>query len=316
MAGPFWEPLPPFLPLQHRASLSCTLSQSILPRAASRPHPAFFPVLSAQAPYIPTFPLPLLEGGSPRLAGLKCMDLVPSPGKCPRSCSQAPSPGSWEGEGKARRGLGGTGILDRFSRLLQLCWRSGHSRRDQSAYPVAAVRVHGAERPGRPSCASHSLSLLPFSRFSGCGERTHACLPRFGEGWGGAEGLGRRQGCFYEKEITVLPRRPHRALQSSALREVFALFYSLPLSLLCPHLHLTRVWPVHSSLGGPRPPEVARAPSGPIRLVQNDNDTHQRASLSGIACAQPPQPGLRRMRVLRSVAEPVRQQRKPPGERR
>lgn len=29
--------------------------------------------------------------------------------------------------------------------------------------------------------------------------------------------------------------------------------------------------------------------------------------------AQPPQPGLRRMRVLFTLAEPIREQRKPPG---
>lgn len=57
MAGPSWEPLSPFLPLQHRASLSLCLNLFclVLPPA---PTPLSFPALSADAPYTPTFHLP------------------------------------------------------------------------------------------------------------------------------------------------------------------------------------------------------------------------------------------------------------------
>lgn len=43
MTGYSWEPLSPFLPLQHRASFSLTLSEFILPPAISCPHSFFFP---------------------------------------------------------------------------------------------------------------------------------------------------------------------------------------------------------------------------------------------------------------------------------
>lgn len=52
------------------------------------------------------------------------------------------------------------------------------------------------------------------------------------------------------------------------------------------------------------------SPLRPIRLVQND--AQERACLAD-ALAQPAQTGLRRMRVLFSIAEPVRKQRRPPG---
>lgn len=174
----------------------------------------------------------------------------------------------------------GAGILDRFSRLLQLSWRSGHSRRDQSASLVAAVWVDGAERPGRPSCASHSLSLLFFSRFSGCRERKPACR---GLGKGGEElrtwEVGRavstrRKSLFFQGRsigLSSLPPSERPSLFFIHCPSRFsALTYTLHVSGRC-----TAPW------GGPRPPEVARAPFGPIRLVQNDNDIHQRASVSG-----------------------------------
>lgn len=104
MAGPSWKPHSPFLPPLYMASPS--LIASILLPTTSCPHPSFFPCPYAQALDTPTFPFSLSEGGSFCLAGLRCVDLVLSPGKSPSSCSQAPSPAPPKREG------GGGGILE------------------------------------------------------------------------------------------------------------------------------------------------------------------------------------------------------------
>lgn len=135
MAGPLWEPLSPSLPLWHRASLALTLSGSVLSPA---PIPPPRPVLSAQAPDTSTFPFSPLVGSSPCLAGLGCLDLLPTPRR--RSFSTARRRQS----GVCVCVLGAGDILARRSGpASQVSWRSGHSRGDQGAYPVAAPRLAG-----------------------------------------------------------------------------------------------------------------------------------------------------------------------------
>lgn len=111
---------------------------------------------------------------------------------------------------------------------------------------------------GKTSCVPHSLSL-PLSPPLLQVRRSHSSQSRFGEGWGGAAGLGRRQGCFYQKEITVTFET---APPSSAASERPLLFLSLhrPLPLFCPHLHLIRVWPVHGLGVRGSPPQRSPAP--------------------------------------------------------
>lgn len=89
MAGPFWEPLSPSPPLCTRL-LSPSLCLDLF-----CPLPLFLLLaLSPQSPDTPTSPFSPLEGNSPCLAGLGCLDLLPTPRR--RSFSTAP-----QGEGKA-----------------------------------------------------------------------------------------------------------------------------------------------------------------------------------------------------------------------
>lgn len=64
---------------------------------------------------------------------------------------------------KAERWEGGGTVLDRRSGpSSQVSWRSGHSRGDQGAYPVAALPAGRTERPGR--LAGHCITF-PFALF-------------------------------------------------------------------------------------------------------------------------------------------------------
>lgn len=181
MAGPFWEPLSPSLPLLHRASLALTLSGSVLSPAPILPSR---PVRSAQSSDTPTFPFSPLKGSSPRLAGLGCLDLLPTPRR--RSFSTAPQ--------EARAVGKGGGILDRWSGpSSQVSWRSGHSRADQGAYPVAALLACQTERPGRLAAHCTPFPFALFPAFKG-GRIAFPPVAVWGR-WGGAEELGlRREG--------------------------------------------------------------------------------------------------------------------------
>lgn len=175
------------------------------------------------------------------------------------------------------------GIPDRLSGLLsQVSWPAGHSRRDQSADPVAALPVQGAEQPGRQLRTTHPVPSPLSPAFAGA----EIALPPVAV-WGRVGrscGTGKEAGLFLSEGNHCSPSRwPHRALQSSALRAAFALsFSSSPPPALLPSP------PPYTLLAGAQlrgvgaSPEVPGAPFGPIRLVQNDNDTHERASVPGI----------------------------------
>lgn len=182
MAGPFWEPLSPSSSTAQGFSRPHSIWICFVPCPYSSFSPC--PVWSAQSSDTPTFPFSPLKGSSPRLAGLGCLDLLPTPRR--RSFSTAPQ--------EARAVGKGGGILDRWSGpSSQVSWRSGHSRADQGAYPVAALPACQTERPGRLAahCTPFPFGLFP--AFKG-GRIAFPPVAVWGR-WGGAEELGlRREG--------------------------------------------------------------------------------------------------------------------------
>lgn len=156
MAGPFWEPLSPSPPLLHPASLTLTLSGSVL---SSAPIPPSRPVLSPRSPDTPTFPFSPLEGSSPCLAGLGCLDLLPIPRRWSFSTTNASRRRQSGGGG----GGGGPSLTAGQGPHLKFPGaRDTPEGARALAYPVAALPAGRTERPGR--LAGHCITF-PFALF-------------------------------------------------------------------------------------------------------------------------------------------------------
>lgn len=212
----------------------------------------------------PTFPFPLSGGRSFCLAGLRCKDLVPSPGKSPADAAGLP-------RALEKRRQRGGGIPERLSGpSSQVSGPAGYSRKDQGAH--AGSPAPTCARPD--SRSPPAVSRTPFRVLAGAGI---ALLPA--SAW---RRVGRSCGAGQEAgNPPFSSRRPHGAPESSALRAAFSLSFSFHRPSRSWVLIPTSARPGHRSLGASRPtPPTAPTPLW-LQLVQNDNDTRARASVPG-----------------------------------
>lgn len=181
MARYSWKPLSPFLPLQHRASFSLTLSDfatcHLLPPLLFFPCPV---CSGSRHTHFSIFPLR-------RWLSLPRRPEVPrkSPGRQPSpQGSRKEKAEQWGASLTACQGS----LFPSFLALKTLQNEPG--RLPSSCSPGAQGRA-----AGKTSCSPRSLSFPSFSPLMPV-QGSHSRQPRLREGWGGAAELRRRQGCF------------------------------------------------------------------------------------------------------------------------
>ena len=232
------------------------------------------------------------------------MDLAPSPCKSPGRHCPTQSPAPREGEGRAVGASLGTSPGPH----LKLPGVGDTPQEARALYPgppaptcvCPMIRSPGAVGPAAGEDQlriAFSFSLPSFPRFGRRGDHIPASPAGPWGRVGRSCGTGQEAGLGLSKEMFPF-------------QGAFTLF-SLPSSgpsALPSFLNTSgRGTPQTRTLRALEGPGSALRP---IRLVQNE--AQERACLED-ALAQPAQTGLRRMRVLFSIAEPVRKQRRPPG---
>lgn len=307
MAGPSWEAVSPFLPLLHRASLSLCLNLFILPPTASCPHPSFLPgpvYSGSRHSHFAIFPLGR-RLSLPRRPG------VCGPGSQSLQVSRKTQPDPLPSASGRRRQSGG-GILGHLSGpSSQVSWRWGYSTRGEGAYPgppaptciCPTIRSPGAVGPAAGEDQLRTalqFSLPSFPRFGRRGDH----IPTSPAGpWGR---VGRNCGAGQEAGLGL-------STEMFPFQGAFTLFSLPPSGPSALPSFLNTSGRGTAQTRTLRALEGPRSPLRPILLVQNY--AQERACLAD-ALAQPPQTGLRRMRVLFTIAEPVRKQRRPPENKR